>query len=94
MTRRTATPPVAVCLLERKADWTVLPVAMFPVGDYLPGGGAVRHCARLAGLARCHVVQDVLHGPTVGEGALAHLLCLRLLLLLFPVSALTLVCVQ
>ena len=54
----------------------------------------MRHCARLAGLARSHVVQDVLHGPTVGEGALAHLLCLRLLLLLFPVSALTLVCVQ
>ena len=54
----------------------------------------MRHGARLAGLARCHVVQDVLHGPTVGEGALAHLLCLRLLLLLFPVSALTLVCMQ
>ena len=94
MTRRTTTPPVAVCLLEREADWTVLPVAVFPVGNYLPGGGAVRHCARLAGLAGSHVVEDVLHGAAVGEGALAHLLSLRLLLLLFSVSPLTLVGVQ
>jgi hypothetical protein len=64
------------------------------VGNYLPGGGAVRHCARLAGLAGSHVVEDVLHGAAVGEGALAHLLSLRLLLLLFSISPLTLVGVQ
>ena len=54
----------------------------------------MRHCARLAGLAGSHVVEDVLHGAAVGEGALAHLLSLRLLLLLFSVSPLTLVGVQ
>ena len=69
MTWRPTTSPVAVCLLEREADWTVLPVAVFPVGNYLPGGGAVRHCARLAGLAGCHVVEDVLHGTAVGQSA-------------------------
>jgi len=94
LTWRPTTSPVAVCLLEREADWTVLPVAVFPVGNYLPGGGAVRHCARLAGLAGCHVVEDVLHGAAVGERALAHLLSLRLLLLLFSISPLTLVRVQ
>ena len=54
----------------------------------------MRHCARLAGLAGSHVVEDVLHGAAVGEGALAHLLSLRLLLLLFSISPLTLVGVQ
>ena len=90
MTRRTTTSPVAVCLLEREADWTILPVAVFPVGNYLPGGGTVRHCARLAGLAGRHVVEDVLHGAAVGDGAPS----LSLRLLLFSISSLTLVRVQ
>ena len=54
----------------------------------------MRHCTRLAGLAGSHVVEDVLHGAAVGESALAHLLCLRLLLLLFSISPLTLVGMQ
>ena len=54
----------------------------------------MRHRARLAGLAGRHVVEDVLHGAAVGQGALAHLLGLRLLLLLLSISPLTLVCVQ
>ena len=40
------------------------------------------------------MVEDVLHGAAVREGALAHLLSLRLLLLLFSISPLTLVGVQ
>ena len=90
MTWRPTTSPVAVCLLEREADWTVLPVAVLPVGNYLPGGGAVRHCTRLASLAGSHVVEDVLHGAAVGDGAPS----LSLRLLLFSISSLTLVRVQ
>ena len=54
----------------------------------------MRHHARPAELAGSHVVEDVLHGAAVGEGALAHLLSLRLLLLLFSISPLTLLGVQ
>ena len=76
--------------LQGFADWTVLPVAVLPVSNYLPGGGAVRHCAHLADLAGSHVVEDVLHGAAVGDGAPS----LSLRLLLFSISSATLVGVQ
>ena len=79
--------PVSTCFPHWKANWTVLPVAMLPVSNDLSGGVAVRYCASLSGLAGFHVVQDILHGATVGKGTHMHLLHLSLLLSL-PLSTL------
>lgn len=57
-------------LLERQTDRTVGARAVLPMRDDLPRGGAVRHRAVLAGLARRHVVQHVLHGAAVRQLAL------------------------
>jgi hypothetical protein len=66
---------------------------MFPVSDYLPGGGAVGHVTRLARLTSGHVVQHVLHRPAVRQGALPHLRRVPCILLL-PISSLTLVSME
>ena len=56
------------------------------------------HRAGLPSLACRHVVEDVLHGAAVGQGALSQLGSVQVavlgLLLLLPVSSLTLVGVQ
>lgn len=53
----------------------------------------MRHIARLACLARGHVVQHILHRPAVWQGALPHLSCVACVLLL-PISSLTLVSME
>lgn len=51
------------------------------------------HVTRLAGLARGHVVQHVLHRPAVWQGALPHLRRVPCVLLL-PISSLTLMSME
>ena len=86
--RGPAYPPVSL-LLERQTHGTVGPIAVLPVSDDLARGGAVVDSAGLARLTSGHVVENILHGPAVGESALP-LLTAGLL----PVSPGTLVGVE
>lgn len=60
-------------LLQRQTDGTVRAAAALPVRDDLARGRTVRHAARLALLAGCHVVQDTLHGLAVWQNTLQHI---------------------
>lgn len=69
---------VLVGIAQRQTNRTVLPLAVLPVVDDLPGRGAVGFGAVFTQLAGLHVGEDLLHRPTVGQGTIVTVGILRL----------------
>ena len=57
----------------RRTQEAVEPFTVLPVSEDLARGGAMLNCAGFARLTSGHMVENILHGPAVGEVTLSPL---------------------